>query len=67
MGLLVQQRQVELELSGKVLVEDRLADARAFGDLVHRRGVIALGNENFTGRSQQLETASGARQPGGLA
>ncbi len=66
-GLLVQQRQVELELSGKVLVEDGFTDARAFGDLIHRGSVVTLGNENLAGRSQELEAACGSWQSGGLA
>ena len=35
---LVEQGQVELELAGEMLVEHGLADAGAFGDLIHRGG-----------------------------
>jgi hypothetical protein len=49
---LVEQRQVELELAGEVLVEHGLADARAVGDLIHRGGVIPLGYEHLERRVQ---------------
>ena len=54
---LVEQREVELLLAGKVLVEDRLADPGPLGDLVHRRRVIATGDENLHGRVEQLAAA----------
>jgi len=35
-----------------MLVEDGLADAGAFGDLIHRGGVIPLGYEHLKRRVQ---------------
>ena len=49
---LVEQGQVELELAGEMLVEHGLADARAFGDLIHRGGVVPLGYEHLKRRVQ---------------
>ena len=62
-GVLVEQREIEVELAGKVLVEHRLADAGPLGDLVHRRRVVALGDEDLAGRAEQLPPARLARQP----
>src|SRR3569833_1731734 len=64
LGVLVLLRQVELELAGKVLVEHWFADAGALGDLVHRGGVVALGDEHLLGRAEQLTTACHPREPG---
>src|ERR1700743_1235964 len=55
---LAEQRQVKILLAGKVLVEDRLADAGPFRDLIHRRGVVAARDEYLPGRVEQLPTAS---------
>ena len=41
--------QVQLPLAREVLVEDRLADAGPVGDVVHRGGVEALGDEDVLG------------------
>ena len=49
---LVEQGQVELELAGEMLVEHGLADARAFGDVIHRGGVVPLGYEHLKRRVQ---------------
>jgi hypothetical protein len=49
---LVEQGQVELELAGEMLVEHGLADARAFGDVIHRGGVVPLGHEHLKRRVQ---------------
>ena len=59
----VEQREVEVELAGEVLVEHRLGDPRALGDVVHRRGVVALGDEDLEGRLEQLDAPLLARQP----
>ena len=50
----VEDRQVELELAGEVLVEHRLGDPGALGDVVHRGGVVALRDEHLEGSRQQL-------------
>ena len=63
-GVLVEQREVELELAREVLVEHRLADAGALGDVVHRRRVVAVGDEDLPRRAEQLLAARGARQAG---
>ncbi len=63
----VEQRQVELELAGEVLVQHRLGDAGPLGDVVHRRGVVALRDEDLLGRGEQLLAASGTGQAGGTA
>src|SRR5258708_5800231 len=59
---LVKQRQVEVELARKVLVQDRFTDASPFGDLVHRRGVVALRDEDVAGCPEQLSATCRARQ-----
>jgi hypothetical protein len=46
-AVLVEQRQVELELAREVLVEHGLADPGALGDVVHRGGVVALRDEDL--------------------
>src|ERR1700761_3328475 len=48
----VKQCQIEVLLARKVLVEDRLADAGAFRDLVHRRRMVTACDENLHGRVQ---------------
>ena len=63
LGAGVEQGQVELELAGEVLVEDRLADAGLGGDGVHGRGVVARRDEDLAGGVQQLAAALGAAQP----
>ena len=60
--MLVQQGQVEVELAGEVLVEHRLADARALGDVVHGGRVVALRDEHLLGGAQQLVASGTARQ-----
>ena len=66
---LVEQREVEVELAGEVLVEHRLGDAGALGDVVHRGGVVALGDEHLEGGLEQLGPAAsrGIRPPRGRA
>ena len=61
----VEQGDVEIELAGEVLVEDRLAHPRSLGDVVHRRGVIALGDEDLASGTQHLCAALLARKPRG--
>ena len=51
---LVEQREVEVELAREVLVEHGLGDARPLRDVVHRRGVVALGHEHLEGGLHQL-------------
>ena len=59
----VEQREVEVELAGEVLVEHRLGDPGPLGDVVHRRGVVALGDEHLERGVEQLGAALAARQP----
>ena len=63
--VLLEQREVELPLAREVLVEHGLADPGAVGDVVHRRGVEALGDEDVLGGAQQLQAARTPRQAGG--
>jgi hypothetical protein len=64
LDVLVEQREVELELAGKVLVEHRLGHAGAFGDVVHRGGVVAVGDEDLLRGAEQLLAPCRAGQPG---
>ena len=59
----VEQREVEVELAGEVLVEHRLGDPGPLGDVVHRGGVVALGDEHLERGLEQLGAALAARQP----
>src|SRR5690606_7960355 len=66
---LVEECEVEIELAREVLIEHRLGDPRALGDVVHRGRVEALGDEDLERRRQQLGAALAARQaraPGAL-
>jgi hypothetical protein len=63
-AMLVEQCQIELQLARKVLVEHGLGDTGAFGDVVHRGRVVALGDEDLLGRREQLLTACRPGQPG---
>jgi hypothetical protein len=58
----LQEREVQLQLAGKVLVENRLGHPGTFGDLVHRRGVVPVRGEDVLSGGQQLRPARGARQ-----
>ncbi len=62
--MLVQQRQVELQLPGEVLVEHRLAHPGAVGDVVHGGRVVAVRDEHLLGGTEQLFTAGASRQAG---
>ncbi len=62
-ALALQEREVELELAGEVLVEDGLGDPRLVGDVLHRGGVVALAHEDGLGGLQELGSALRARQP----
>lgn len=64
LAVLVEQGEVELQLAGEVLVENGLADSRALRDVVHRRGVVALGDEDLLRGAQQLIASGTAGQPG---
>jgi hypothetical protein len=57
----VEQREVELELAGEVLVQHRLGDAGAHGDVVHGGGVVALGDEHVLRCGEQLLATSRPR------
>jgi hypothetical protein len=46
-----------------VLVEHGLTDVGGLGNFVHRGPVIAIGNEHFLGRREQLCAALIAGQP----
>ncbi len=59
----LEQGEVEVQLAGEVLVEHRLGDPGAFGDVVHGGRVIALRDEHLEGGRQQLRAALAARQP----
>lgn len=60
----VEQGDVEIELAWEVLVEDRLAHPCSLGDVVHRCGVVALGDEDFPSGTQHLSAAFLARESG---
>src|SRR6266487_3325983 len=62
-GALIEQGEVQLELSGEVLVEHRLAHPGALGDLVHRGRVVALRDEYLLRRIEQLAPPGRAWQP----
>jgi hypothetical protein len=42
----VEQCEVEVELAREVLVEHGFGDPGALGDVVHRGGVVSLGDED---------------------
>src|SRR6266851_1412901 len=60
---LIEQGEVELELAREMLVQHGLADASPLGDLVHRRGVVPLRDEDLLGRPKQLPAPGLPRQP----
>src|SRR5260221_1012689 len=60
---LVEQREIEVQVAGEVLIEHGLADAGSLGDLVHGCGVVTLGDEYLLSRPEQLPASCGARQP----
>ena len=59
----IEERQIKFEFARKVLVQHWLGHPGAFGDVVHGRGVVPLGDENFLGGREQLLTAGRAGQP----
>ena len=59
----VEQREVEVELAGEVLVEHRLGDPGPLGDVVHRGGVVALRDEDLESGLEQLGAPLAAGQP----
>ena len=63
----VDQRQVQLELAGEMLVQHRLRHAGPFGDVVHRGAVVPLGDEDLLGRCEQLPAPRDAWQPAASA
>jgi hypothetical protein len=64
LGVLLEQREVEVELAREVLVEHRLADAGPVGDVVHRGRVVALRDEDLLRRAQELAPPRRPGQPG---
>jgi hypothetical protein len=46
-----------------VLVEHGLRHPSALGDVVHRGGVVALGDEDLEGRLEQLDASFASRHP----
>jgi hypothetical protein len=58
----VQDRQIQLELARKVLVENGFAYPGAFGDLIHTGGVVATVDENVAGGDEQLTPTLVTRQ-----
>ncbi len=64
---LVEERQVKVQLRGKVLVQDRFGYPSRVGDVVHGRRVVALGGEHFAGGIEQLDAALIPWQAGGPA
>ena len=64
---LVEQREVEVELAREVLVEHRLGDPGALGDVVHGGRVVALRDEDLERGAEQLGATSASRQPHSLA
>lgn len=66
-GLLVDERKIQVEFAGEVLVQHRLRDAGAVGDIVHSRRVVALSDEYVAGSLQELCPSLAAGQPRGGA
>src|SRR5690606_6499093 len=64
LALLVDDREVEVELRGEVAVEHRFADAGAVGDVVHRDVVVPLRGEELLGDRQELGPARVPRHAG---
>ena len=62
-AVVVDEREVEVELARKVLVQDGFADPGALGDLVHRGRVVAVLDEGGLGGLEQLRPARRLRQP----
>ena len=62
-AVLVDHREVEVELGREVAVQDRLADLGALGDVVHGDVVEALGGEELLGDAQHLGAAFVASHP----
>ena len=60
----IKQGDVEIELAREVLVEHRLAHARALSDVVHGGGVVALRDEDLAGGAQHLRAPLLTGQPG---
>ncbi|GAA0657115.1 hypothetical protein GCM10009548_24810 [Streptomyces malaysiensis subsp. malaysiensis] len=60
--MLVEKGQIQLQLAREVLVEHRLADPGALGDVIHRGRVVALCDEDLLRGSQELITSGSARQ-----
>jgi hypothetical protein len=60
----LQNRYIQFEFAWEMLVQDRLAHACAFGDLVHTRRVVAVGYEHLAGSGEELEPACISRKAG---
>ena len=59
---LIEQRQVELKLAGKVLVEHGFADPCLLRYLVHRSSVVSLCDEDLPRSAQELPSPGGLGQ-----
>ena len=59
----VEEGEVELELAGEVLVEDRLGHTGVLGDVVHRGRVVAAVDEDRLGRLEELGAALRSGHP----
>lgn len=55
--IVLENSTVQLEFAGEMLVEHRLADPGAVGDLVHTGGVVAPRDEHLAGRLEQLRAS----------
>ena len=53
----VEKVEIEVELAGEVLVENRLGDSGPVGDVIHGCRVVADGGEDLQGGGQDLLTA----------
>ena len=62
-AVLVDDREVEVELGREVAVQDGLADLGALRDVVHGDVVEALGGEELLGDAQHLGAALVASHP----
>ncbi|GAA3295109.1 hypothetical protein GCM10017708_31820 [Arthrobacter citreus] len=65
--MVLQQRQVQLALARKVLVQHGLADMGGFGDVVHSGSVEPVADKDFLRSAQQLAAAFLPGQTGGFA
>jgi hypothetical protein len=62
-GVLVEQREIQLELAREVLVQNGFGDPCTVGDVVHGSRVVANLDEYLLRGLEQLRPPCGARQP----